>query len=152
MPILKRQLNLRPVSSGGRNFLIDFKLLPILPIMAVVFYAICKKSSGRYRAHMRPDFSFFAGHNFLWFYSFEYKNAPPQNVVSTHTSNIPHMVNFLSLLKEKFQIQFSGRLFDFIAAWILLFRFTARLLPSKTWLGFNLKIKYFRLKRITLYD
>jgi hypothetical protein len=42
------------------------------------------------------------------------------------------MVNFLSLPKENYQIQFSGRLFDFIAAWILLFRFTAWLAPSKT--------------------
>jgi hypothetical protein len=65
MRILKRQLNLRPVSSGGRNLLIDFKLLPILPEMAVVFYAICKNSSVHDRAHMRSDFSFFAEHNFL---------------------------------------------------------------------------------------
>jgi hypothetical protein len=62
---LKRQLNLRPVSSSGRNLLIDFKLLPIIPVMAVVFYAICKKSGGHQRAHMQPDFSFFAEHNFL---------------------------------------------------------------------------------------
>jgi hypothetical protein len=96
---------------------------------------------------MRPYFPFFAKHNFLWFYSFEHKKASPQNVVSTHTSNIPHMVNFFSLLIETSQIQFFGRLFDFITAWILLFRFTARLVPPKIRLNFNLKIKYFRLKK-----
>jgi hypothetical protein len=46
MPILKRQLILRSINSGDRNLLIDFNLLPILPAMATVFYAICKKSSG----------------------------------------------------------------------------------------------------------
>jgi len=49
MPILKRQLILRSINSGGRNLLIDFNSLPILPAMATVFYAICKKSSGHYR-------------------------------------------------------------------------------------------------------
>jgi len=133
MPILKRQLDLRPISSDSRNLQIDFKILKILPVMAALFYAICKKSSGHCRAHMRSYLPFLGEHNFLWFYSFRPQKTSPQNIVSTHTSNTLHMVNFLALLKETCQIQFSGRLFDYITAWILLFRFAAPLVPSKIW-------------------
>jgi hypothetical protein len=65
MPILKRQLDLQSISSGGRNLRIDFNMLQIVAVMAAFFFAICKKSSGHCRAHMRPYFPFFAKHNFL---------------------------------------------------------------------------------------
>jgi len=45
-------------------------------------------------------FRFWSDTIFLYFYSFEHKKASPQNIVSSHTSSTPHMVNFLESLKE----------------------------------------------------
>jgi len=95
MPILKCQLILRLISSGGRNLLIDFNLLPILPAMATVFYAICKKSSGHYRFTCCLISQFLPTTLFYDFILLRIKKASPQNIVLTHTSNIPHMVIFL---------------------------------------------------------
>jgi len=65
MPILKRQADFRPTSSGGRILRMDFNMRQILVVKAALFFAICKKSRFPCRAHMRLYFPFFTEHNFL---------------------------------------------------------------------------------------
>ena len=153
MSTLRPKPNLRPIRDRGRNFRIDFNMLQILAAIAVSFFAICKKWSGDYRAHMQPYFPFLGEHSFLYFYSFEHKKASPQNIVSTQPSSTPHMVNFWGVLKETRPMHSFSVQSYLSTAWILLIRFSTRLVPSEILIVFLLKkLIALRRKRISHYD
>ena len=139
MPTLRPRLKLWSIRNKGRNFQIDFNMLQILPEIPASFFANCKKMKRRFLSTRAALFSIFGRTQFFIFLFFEHKKASPQNIVSTHTSSTPHMVNFQIVLKETRPMHSSCGLLYFITAWILLIRFAARLVPSENLIVFLLK-------------
>jgi hypothetical protein len=91
MPTLRPKLNLRPIRDRGRNFRIDFNMLQILPAIAALYFAICKKTKQRLLGTHAALFSIFGRTQFFYIFILLSIKKPPHKILYRRTPQV-HLI------------------------------------------------------------